>query len=132
MLDLFKTTIIQFQALPLGVSIWVNWMGALFMLAFVFAFKHKAARFALFTFFVLTIMGAMIAVWLTGSIHWIALVHLIVWPPLLVHLINREIRNDGFEPKSFYGVWVILLTITMVVSLLFDLRDVVLVFAGNK
>ena len=132
MLDLLNTIITQLQALPLGVSIWVNWMGALFMVAFVFAFKHKAARFALLTFFVFTFIGAMIAVWLTGTIHWIALVHLIVWPPLLIHLINREIRSVGFKPKSAYGLWVILLTITMIVSLLFDLRDVVLLFQGNK
>ena len=132
MLELLNTIISQFQALPLGVSIWVNWMVAVFMLAFVFAFKHKAARFALLTFFVFTFLGAGVAVWLTGTIHWIALVHLIFWPPLLIHLINREIRSIGFQPKSIYGMWVILLTITMIVSLLFDLRDVVLLFLGNK
>ena len=132
MLDLLNTIITQFQALPLGVFIWVNWMGALFSASLFFVAIHKTARFALLTFFVFTFLGALIAVWLTGTIHWIALVHLIVWPPLLIHLVKHEIRSVGFQPKSLYGGWVILLTITMIVSLLFDLRDVVLLFQGNK
>lgn len=132
MLDLLNNIITQFQALPVGVSIWVTWMGAIFLAALAFASKRKTARFALLTFFVFTFLGAAIAVWLTGSIHWIGLVHLIVWPPLFIHLVNHEIRDRDFKPKSTYGIWVILLTITMTVSLLFDLRDVFFLFTGSK
>ena len=132
MLDILYDLINQFGALPASVLIWVGWMGALFTAALFFVAIHKTARFALLTFFVFTFLGALIAVWLTGTIHWIALVHLIVWPPLLIHLVIHEIRSVGFQPTSLYGGWVILLTITMIVSLLFDLRDVVLLFQGNK
>lgn len=123
MFDLFKEMIVQFEALPMPVLLWVSWMGFIFALAFFYARERKAAQFAILTFFVFTFLGAGIAFYLMGSIHWIAVVHLIVWPPLLYYLLVHEVRSSGFRPKSTYGLWVILLIATMVVSLLFDIRD---------
>lgn len=132
MLDLLNNVLNQFGALPTGVLIWVGWMGAIFTAALFFVSTRKAARFALLTFYGLTFIGSSIAIWFTGSIHWIGLVHLIFWPPLLFYLIRHEITDAGFKIRSVYGIWVILLIATMVVSLIFDLRDVVQLFQGSK
>ncbi|PCI02993.1 MAG: hypothetical protein COB78_11970 [Hyphomicrobiales bacterium] len=132
MLSFLYNVLDQFLALPSGVLTWVVWMGAVFTAALLFVSTRKTARFALLTFYGFTFVGSSIAIWFTGSIHWIGLVHLIFWPPLLFHLIKNEIRDASFKPKSIYGSWVILLIITMIVSLVFDLRDVVLLFQGNN
>ena len=87
MFDLFKEMITQFKALPMPVLLWVSWMGFIFALAFFYAHERKAARFAILTFFVFTFLGAGIAFYFMGSIHWIAVIHLIVWPPLLYYLL---------------------------------------------
>jgi len=132
MLEFINDIQTQFAALPAGVSLWVMWMMAVFFAATPFSLKHRSARFALLTFFGFTFLGAGIAVWLTGSIHWIALVHLIFWPPLLFYLMKHEISGPNFEVKSIYGIWIVLLTITIIISLIFDVRDTAMLLQGSK
>ena len=62
----------------------------------------------------------------------LGIVHLILWLPLLLYLVQREVRTESFEPRSTYGIWTFLVTATIAVSLAFDVRDIALVAMGAK
>jgi hypothetical protein len=55
-----------------------------------------------------------------------------VWSPLLYYFARYEIRKGEFQLLSIYGVWVGLLMTTMAMSLMFDIRDVMLIAMGLK
>ena len=37
---------------------------------------------------------------------------------------KKELNNSQFNLNSFYGVWIVLLSLTILVSLIFDAREV--------
>jgi hypothetical protein len=47
-------------------------------------------------------------------------------------MLLKEVKSDGFKFQSPYGVWAMLLMTTIMISLLFDIRDIVLVGIGQK
>jgi hypothetical protein len=113
------------------VKVWLNWMFLMFALSLIFVWKNKPARFVLLAF-VLT-MPVGLAIWkMSGNIDLLGIAHLLIWTPLLAYLYLKVIKTDGFNAKSFYGVWIILVCATIVISLLFDVRDIFLVMTGVK
>ena len=121
----------QMAELSQAVQIWVNWLMIVFLLSVFFLKKHRAARYVLGAF-VGTMLLAMGIFALWHNIHLFALAHLIVWSPLLVYLWRREFKSPEFNIVTPYGVWMTVLAVTMVVSLVFDVRDVYLVVTGSK
>ena len=121
----------QMAELPGAVQSWVNWLMIVFVLSVFFLKNHRPARVVLAAF-LLTMPLAMgiFAIW--QNIHLFALAHLIVWIPLLTYLYRSELSQSDFKPGTPYGVWMILLVTTMVISLLFDVGDVYLVATGVK
>jgi hypothetical protein len=111
------------------VGYWMNWMMLVFALSVLFAWKHKAARWVIAAF-VLTIPFALFIFGRSGEVDMIGLAHIIVWSPLAYYLIQKEIRTKKFKAKSCYGVWLILLVATILISLVFDVRDVAMVLMG--
>ena len=122
----------QMNALPQAVQTWMQWMVLVFALSIVFTWWQVAARWVFVTFFVLTIAGAYGQFSFTHSVHWIAAVHLVLWIPLLVYLVGTAMRRPEFRAASPYGVWLIVVVLTMLVSLAFDARDVFLLLNGQK
>jgi len=114
-----------------AVKVWMNWMLLIFLLSVVFVWKHVGARYVLGAFF-LTIPFAMVVFNLTQSAHLVGISHILVWGPLAYFLIRRDVKNASFKPASPYGVWLILLLGTIAVSLIFDVRDIILVMLGMK
>jgi len=114
-----------------AVQIWMNWMILVFIVSIVFVWKYKAARIVLAAF-ILTLPIAMLIFNLSKSVHLIGIAHLIIWGPLAFYLIKYEIKSPPFNFKSVYGVWVILLLGTIAISLVFDVRDIILVMLGEK
>ncbi len=47
--------------------------------------------------------------------------HRIVWTPVAIHYIRRD---PHVEKRSVFGVWFVLALATMIVSLVFDAKDV--------
>lgn len=68
----------------------------------------------------------------SGSIHLLGIAHLIIWLPLFYYLVKFEILHEDFKYASAYGVWLSLLMATIVISLVFDVRDIALVAMGHK
>lgn len=123
------------QAIEMGsspaVQLWINWMGIVFMASILFVWKHKSARMALGAM-LLTLPLAFFIYNMSGSIHLIGIAHMVFWGPLTYYLISHEIRTPAFNIKSTYNIWLVLLTATIIISLIFDVRDTYLVLMGQK
>ena len=123
-------TAIEASSTPI-VALWINWMVLIFLLSIIFVWRHKTARYVLLAIILTGPIGYL--VWsLTGKVHLIGIAHLIVWFPMAVYLYFNEFKQENFKWKSVYGVWLILLVTTIIISLVFDVRDIALVLMGQK
>ena len=114
-----------------AVQYWMNWMLVVFASSLFFVWKHKPARLVLAAFILTMPIG--FAIWImTKNVHLLGIAHLFIWLPLLVYLYIKVIKTQEFKLKSLYGVWVTLLSSTILVSLVFDVRDLFLVLTGSK
>jgi hypothetical protein len=113
------------------VGYWMNWMGIVMLASVLFAWWKKPARWV-FLSFLLIFAVAMGVYTLSGNIHLMGVAHLIIWPFLTYYLLKSVIMEKGFNAKSIYGVWVILVVLTVIISMLFDVRDLILVLMGMK
>lgn len=114
-----------------AVKIWMNWMLAIFVLSIVFVWNHKTAR-VIFGAFLLTLPLAMYIFNITGLVPLLGLAHIIVWVPLAIYLIIDEVMRHTFEFKTPYGIYVVLLLVTIIISLFFDIRDSIPILLGMK
>lgn len=121
----------QTAELPGWVQLWMNWMTVVFLAAILFVKNHVAARVAIVTF-LLTFLGAIGVFYLTRNIHLFSLVHLALWTPLLIYVYRKELRPGNVRLATPYGIWLILLCATILISLLFDVRDAALALMGQK
>ncbi len=113
------------------IGYWSNWMMIVMVSSLFFSWHHKSARVVLLSLPVLMFL-AWLVFYQSSDVHLIGVSHLMLWPFLCYYLIKKEILRKGFQKKSLYGVWVILLVLTMLISLVFDIRDVALVIMGLK
>ncbi len=113
------------------VKIWMDWMLAIFVLSIVFVWNHKTAR-VIFGAFLLTLPLAMYIFNITRSVPLLGLAHIIVWVPLAIYLIKDEVMRHAFELKTPYGIYVVFLFATIIISLLFDIRDSVPILLSMK
>lgn len=114
-----------------AVQIWMNWMLIVFAVSIIFSWKHKNARFVLAAF-ILSIPVGLFIFSLTKSAHLIGIAHILLWGPLAVYLILKDVRGGSFKPRTPYGIWIILLLSTIFISLFFDIRDAVMILSGMK
>ena len=112
-------------------KIWMDWMMIIFLSSLIFVYKHLSARFI----FASLILSLPIAIWIfetTKSPHLIGIAHIVVWLPLSIYLVKTEIIGKTERLKSPYGIYLILLLSTIVISLFFDIRDAILIALEMK
>ena len=109
----------------------MNWMSLVFLASVFFVWRHRAARFVLLVTF-LTLPVAFLIFRMHPNVELFGIAHFLLWLPLLVFLVRKEIKAPSFNAKTAYGVWLLLLSATIIVSLAFDARDIVLVALGRK
>ena len=114
-----------------AVKVWMDWMLLIFAASLVFVWKYPAARWALGAFVLSALLGLAIFT-LTREPHLIGISHVVLWGPLSVYLYKQVVSRPQFKPKSLFGIWVLLLLGTIVISLVFDIRDIILVLFGMK
>jgi len=131
MTEIFNSMNTQMSILPNLVQIWMNWMMFIFLSSIFFVWKYKTARWVLVSFFLTMPLGIFVY-YLTNTVHLLGIPHIIIWLPLLIFLYRLDFKSESFKKASPYGVWVILLATTIVVSLIFDVRDIFLVSIGSK
>lgn len=113
------------------VQIWMNWMVGLFFASIIFVWHKKSARFILATILMTLVFAAEIF-YFTKNVHLFSIPHLVLWAPLAVYLIRAEFRKPDFKITSIYGIYLTLLVATIAVSLVFDIRDMILISMGMK
>lgn len=109
-----------------AVKIWMNWMLVIFLTSIVFVWRHKTAWVILGTL-LLSLPLAIYIFDLTHSVPLIGLAHIILWLPLAIFLIITEFKNKTTQLKTPYGIYILLLLVTIAISLFFDIRDAVLI-----
>jgi len=112
---------VYIAALPGWVQAWMNWMMFALLSAIWFVVSHREARWALLVIVLTAALSALVGYLLGWSRLWSA-VHLVVWTPYVVYLLRRR---PSLLSGSGYAVWVNTLLVTMIVSLIFDVIDVV-------
>ena len=120
----------QMAALPFWVRLWMGWMMALFLFAAIFARRDADAR-AILAAFILSMALGMGFFAVTRSVRMIAAGHLLVWTPLLVHLHKTRFNGGEQGPRGLRKAWLRALRLTVLTSLLFDLREVALHLYGR-
>lgn len=117
------------NAAPEWVQVWVNFMGAVFALGIVFAFRRIEARLALLVMAVTipAMIGLHSAI---GYSRLLGIVHVVLWTPLAVWLWRR--RGAWRAKETLSGKWIALLFATIIVSLAFDYADVVRWLMGER
>ena len=112
-------------------KIWMDWMMIIFLSSLIFVYRRLSARFILASL----ILSMPIAIWIfetTKSPHLIGVAHIVVWLPLSIYLVKTEIVGKIESLKSPYGIYLILLLSTIVISLFFDIRDAILITLEMK
>lgn len=116
------------------VKIWMNWMALVFFASIFFLWKRKPARLVFGA--MLATMAAVLYIWhLTKNVHLFGVAHILIWLPLAAYLwgavLSRRGRETYKQDRNFY-VWIWLLVTTIIVSLIFDVRDIYLVMMDQK
>lgn len=82
--------------------------------------------------FILSGFAGLLVFKITGEVHLIGIAHLVLWLPLAIYLYFKVLKLRAFKLRSIYGLWIVLLMGTIVISLLLDIRDIALVLLGEK
>lgn len=121
----------QMALIAQPVHYWMNWMMIVFTLSIVFVFKYKEARWVLLSFLA-TMPLAFVLFYFWENVHLFGIAHFIAWGPLLIYLKKRYFDDAVIPRKSVFGIWVAALMTTILISFVFDARDIVLVLLGKK
>lgn len=108
-------------ALPQWVQLWMNWMAVcLFLGSLVFAIFKTEARWLLLANLILIVATMALGMTIGWNGLW-GSTHLLIWTPVVIYFIRRW---PMIEKRSIYGVWFVLALATMIISLIFDAKDV--------
>jgi len=114
-----------------AVQVWMNWMLAVFAASILFVWTYPPARLALMAFVLSALLGLLIFSF-TKEPYLIGISHIILWGPLAFYIYKTVVSAKEFEFKSIYGIWIVLLLSTIVISLVFDVKDVISVMIGIR
>lgn len=131
-MDIIINFISDVLAQPVVVQLWVVWMiGAIFIvpgLLFRYESSRREGQVILASSILLAVL---MLLWHSqvGYTRILALPHILIWMPLLVYLYSR--RKNLASP-SHVGWATTALVLTIVVSLAFDITDVIRYILGER
>jgi len=129
MLDLISNFSADVKAGPTWVYYWVNFMGLVFVLSIPFAFKRVEARWIALATLVVAPIIMFTLYHKLGYQRVLGWGHIIAWTPVLIYLWKRK---AGWRVKETWaGKWIALTVIVMLISLAFDITDVVRYALGH-
>lgn len=111
------------ETLPRPVHWWMWWFNLLFLIGVIFAIWHVPARWAVFAHLLCFPVG-FAAYHFTRDIALMGAPHIIFWTPLLIYFPLVTFNDPSFVLLSPFGIWIIALSVTIAVSVMFDLRAV--------
>ena len=108
-------------ALPQWVQLWMNWMILVLGVgAIVFSIFKVEARWLLLAMLLTVPATMMMGVYVGWNGLW-GLTHILLWTPVVIYMARRL---SLIEVRSVYGAWYVLAMGTMVICLIFDIKDV--------
>ena len=129
-MDLLTRFSEDMQQGPIWVYYWVNFMGLIFLLSILFAFKRVEPRWIALSTLVLApiIMFSLYAQF--GYERILGWAHIIAWAPAIAYLWMR--RSQWQVRQTLTGKYIVLALIVMLVSLAFDINDVIRYAIGER
>ena len=115
------------MSMPVHVQLWVMLLGALNMIAPFFFLEHLEAKIVLGVFMA-SAMLMMILTAASGFTRLLGLGH-VLWIPLLIYLWTRLGQHPATDA---FGYWLRGLMVVNAISLVIDIRDVVLYLKGDR
>ena len=131
-MDIIINFISDVLAQPVAVQLWVLWMtAAIFVVPGLLLRYESARREGKVILASSIVLAVLMLLWYSqvGYTRIIALPHILIWPPLLGYLYSR--RNNLASPSHVRRMTTILV-LTIVVSLAFDVTDVIRYLLGER
>jgi len=130
-MDLMFEVMDQMKALSAPVQIWTVWLMGTFMFSLVFISNKPFARWVLASL-IATMVLAMTLFYFTRNAHLFGIPHLLLWTPLLYYVFKKIKNTKKGDFSKLYYRWLMILYGTIIISLIFDVRDIILVLTGKK
>ncbi|MEO1619541.1 MAG: hypothetical protein AAFU53_00755 [Cyanobacteria bacterium J06632_3] len=121
---MFEEAKAQILMLPRTTQNWMLWMNVVFLVGLLFVFSHESARWVLAAYVVCFPVAVPIYRY-TRDVAMMGISHILFWTPLLIYLPLEAVGDSTFSLVSLYGVWTVLLMLTITISVAFDARAVV-------
>lgn len=113
----------EILSLPRTTQNWMLWMNIVFLLGLLFVFSHESARWVLAAYVVAFPIAVPFYIY-TRDVAMLGVSHILFWTPLLIYLLLEAAEDTTFSFLSLYGVWTVLLMLTITISVVFDVRAV--------
>jgi len=130
MMDLLASFSADVKAGPAWVYYWVNFMGFMFVLSIPFAFKRVEARWIALSTLVIAPIIMFTLYQKFGYQRVLGWGHILAWTPVLIYLWKR--RDTWRIKETLSGKWIALTVTVMLISLAFDVTDVVRYALGER
>jgi len=130
MMDLISNFTADVKAGPAWIYYWVNFMGFVFLLSIPFAVKRVEARWIALSTLVVAPIVMFSLYHKFGYERVLGWGHIIAWPPVLYYLWLR--RKTWQVKETLTGKWIALTVLVMLVSLVFDVADVIRYALGQR
>lgn len=127
-MDMFEDAKQQMILLPRPVQLWMRWLNIVFLFGIFFAFSHGAALWSLLAYIVCFPVAVAIFYY-TRNIRLTGIPHIVFWTPLLIYFPYAVSNDPDFNLLGIYGIWVVLLCLTVAISVIFDVRAFFAIFA---
>lgn len=121
---MFNDTKQQIDQLPRTVQNWMLWLNIVFLLGLFFVFNYVEARWAVFIWIASFPVGFS-CYYFIRDLSILGIPHIILWVPLLVYLYHSTSNDPGFSVASPYGIWLLLLSATIVISAVLDTKAII-------
>jgi hypothetical protein len=113
----------QMSALPYWVQLWMRWLNIVFLLGLFFVGGHNEARWAIFAYLVSFPVG-FFAFYLVRDIRITGVPHILFWVPLLAYMVQAVLNDPDFQLLSLCGVWILLLSFTITIAVVLDIKGI--------
>ena len=121
---------VQAQTTPL-VRAWLNFMPLVLVVGGgVFMFSHTTALLV-FLSAIASLVGAIFLFGKFQNIYVLGAAHIPLWAPLVAYIVATEFA-PGADFSEPYTLWLTAASLVMVVSLVFDVRDLHLVLSAGR
>lgn len=115
-----------------SVMIWLNYMALLLLVgSALFMFSYTTALIV-FLATVISGIGAFALFQFYPNIYVVGIPQLVFWSPLLVYIYAKEFAGGTADFSQPFIIWLMIASLTMLISLLFDIRDLYLVATRGR